>query len=122
MNIVQEEERRVASKAPKPAKFRRTRVQSIPRWAYVLFAVLAVLVLLRTFQRGVGTLRPAQAPARPVTVAKVVTKDVPLYLDEIGTCAAYETVLVQAQVSGANHHARFSRWSGCEKGRSPLHH
>ena len=100
MNIVQEEERRVAGKAPKPAEFRRTRVQSIPRWAYVLFAVLAVLVLLRTFQRGVGTLRPAQAPARPVTVAKVVTKDVPLYLDEIGTCAAYETVLVQAQVSG----------------------
>jgi multidrug efflux system membrane fusion protein len=35
-----------------------------------------------------------------VTVAKVATKDVPLYLDEIGTCAAYETVLVQAQVSG----------------------
>ena len=100
MNIVQEEERRVAAKVPKPAKLRRTRVQSIPRWAYVLFAVLAVLVVLRTFQRGVGTLKPAQAPLRPVTVAKVVTKDVPLYLDEIGTCAAYETVLVQAQISG----------------------
>ena len=100
MNIVQEQERRVVGKAPKPAKFRRTRVQSIPRWAYVLFAVLAVLVLLRTFQRGVGTLKPAQPPVRPVTVSKVVTKDVPLYLDEIGTCAAYETVLVQAQVSG----------------------
>jgi multidrug efflux system membrane fusion protein len=66
----------------------------------VLFAVLAILVLWRTFQRGVGTLKPAQAPVRPVTVAKVVAKDVPLYLDEIGTCAAYETVLVQAQVSG----------------------
>ena len=100
MNIVQEQERRVVGKAPKPAKFRRTRVQPIPRWAYVLFAVLAVLVLLRTFQRGVGTLKPAQPPVRPVTVSKVVTKDVPLYLDEIGTCAAYETVLVQAQVSG----------------------
>jgi multidrug efflux system membrane fusion protein len=100
MNIVQEQERRVVGKAPKPAKFRRTRVQSVPRWAYVLFAVLALLVLLRTFQRGVGTLKPAQPPVRPVTVSKVVTKDVPLYLDEIGTCAAYETVLVQAQVSG----------------------
>src|SRR5882757_2197946 len=100
MNIVQEEERRVAAKAPKVAKLRRTGVQSIPRWAYVLFAVLAVLVLFRTFQRGVGTLKPAQPPARPASVAKVVTKDVPLYLDEIGTCAAYETVQVQAQVSG----------------------
>src|SRR5205814_2710750 len=28
------------------------------------------------------------------------SKDVPLYLDEIGTCAAYETVQVQAQVAG----------------------
>src|SRR5436309_6032917 len=43
---------------------------------------------------------PQPAPQRPVTVAKVVAKDVPLYLDEIGTCAAYETVQVQAQVSG----------------------
>src|SRR5437868_11359114 len=100
MNILQEEERRVADKAPKPVKLRRTGVKSIPRWAYVLFAVLAVLVLLRSFQRGVGTLKPPQVPARPVTVAKVVTKDVPVYLDEIGTCAAYETVQVQAQVSG----------------------
>jgi membrane fusion protein, multidrug efflux system len=116
MNIVQEQERRVARKAPKPAKLRRTRVQSIPRWAYLLFAVLAVLVLLRTFQRGVGTLKPAQAPVRPVTVAKVVTKDVPLYLDEIGTCAAYETVLVQAQVSGVIITRNFQDGSDVKKG------
>jgi multidrug efflux system membrane fusion protein len=100
MNIVQEEERRVAGKAPKVAGSQRKRAHSIPRWAYVLFAVLAVVVLLRTVERGVSTLKPPQAPARPVTVAKVVTKDVPVYLDEIGACAAYETVQVQAQVSG----------------------
>jgi multidrug efflux system membrane fusion protein len=100
MNIVQEEERRVAAKVPKVAKPRRARAHSIPRWAYVLFAILAVLVLLRSLQRGVGTSGTAQTPVRPVTVAKVVAKDVPIYLDEIGTCAAYETVQVQAQVSG----------------------
>src|SRR2546423_4606844 len=100
MNIVQEEERRVVSKAPRVAGPRRRRAHWIPRWAYVLFAVLAVAVLLRTVQRGVSTLKPPQVPARPVTVAKVVTIDVPVYLDEIGTCAAYETVQVQAQVSG----------------------
>ena len=116
MSIVQEEERRVAVKAPKVAKPRRTRRQSIPRWAYVLFAVLAVLVLLRTFQRGVGTLNPAQAPVRPVTVTKVVTKDVPLYLDEIGTCAAYETVLVQAQVIGVIITRNFQDGSDVKKG------
>jgi multidrug efflux system membrane fusion protein len=116
MNIAQEEGRRVMSKAPKAAKPRRVGAQSIPRWAYVLFAVLAVLVLVRTFQRGVSTLKPAQAPARPVTVAKVVVKDVPLYLDEIGTCAAYETVLVQAQVSGVIITRNFQDGSDVKKG------
>jgi multidrug efflux system membrane fusion protein len=100
MNIVQEQERRVAEKARQPSKVRERRGQSIPRWAYLLFAVLAVFVVWRTFQRGVGTLKPAHAPARPVSVAEAVAKDVPLYLDEIGTCAAYETVQVQAQVTG----------------------
>jgi len=103
-------------KAPKVAKPRRTGKQFIPRWAYVLFAVLAVLVLLRTFQRGVGTLKPAQAPVRPVTVAKVVTKDVPLYLDEIGACAAYETVQVQAQVNGVIIGRHFQDGSDAKKG------
>jgi len=116
MNIVQEEERRVAAKVPRVAKRRRTGVHSIPRWAYVLFAVLAVLVLLRTFQRGVSTLKPAQAPVRPVAVAKVVAKDVPLYLDEIGTCAAYETVLVQAQVNGVIITRNFQDGSDVKKG------
>ncbi|HZS17026.1 MAG TPA: efflux RND transporter periplasmic adaptor subunit [Candidatus Udaeobacter sp.] len=100
MNIVQEQERRVAEKARQPSKVRERRGQSIPRWAYLLFAILAVFVVWRTFQRGVGTLKPAHVPARPVTVAKAIAKDVPLYLDEIGTCAAYETVQVQAQVTG----------------------
>ena len=116
MNIVQEEERRVAAKVPRVAKRRRTGVHSIPRWAYVLFAVLAVLVLLRTFQRGVSTLKPAQAPVRPVAVAKVVAKDVPLYLDEVGTCAAYETVLVQAQVNGVIITRNFQDGSDVKKG------
>ena len=106
----------MVAKPPKVAKPRRIGRQSIPRWAYVLFAVLAVLVLLRTFQRGVGTLKPAQAPVRPVTVAKVVTKDVPLYLDEIGTCAAYETVLLQAQVSGVIITRNFQDGSDVKKG------
>jgi membrane fusion protein, multidrug efflux system len=116
MNIVQEEERRVARDVPKLAKPRRLGAHRIPRWAYLLFAVLAVLVVVRTFQRGVSTLKPAQAPARPVTVAKVVAKDVPLYLDEIGTCAAYETVLVQAQVSGVIITRNFQDGSDVKKG------
>src|SRR5438876_4497309 len=74
--------------------------QAIPRWADLLFGLLAAFVLYRIFQHRATEAEAAQPPVRPVLVAKVITKDVPLYLDEIGTCAAYETVQVQAQVSG----------------------
>jgi membrane fusion protein, multidrug efflux system len=73
---------------------------AIPRWGYILFGILAIVAVARTFQREVQSVKPSPPPARPALVAKVITKDVPLYLDEIGTCAAYETVQVQAQVSG----------------------
>lgn len=62
-------------------------------------ALLVALLLLLRFATGGDTKAPPPSP-RPVTVAKVVAHDVPLYLDEIGTCAAYESVQVQAQVSG----------------------
>ena len=63
-------------------------------------AILFVLLVLTV--RGIVTRQkpPALPPPRPVTTAKVTTKDVPLYLDEIGSTAAYETVQIQAQVSG----------------------
>jgi multidrug efflux system membrane fusion protein len=81
---------------------KRARVtnQTIPKWAYLLFIVLAAFALYRIFQHKASEAKAAQPPPRPVLVAKVITKDVPVYLDEIGTCAANETVQVQAQVSG----------------------
>src|SRR5205814_1503483 len=87
---------------PIKTQMNQTRVsnQSIPWWAYLLFILLASFVLYRIFQQRASEAKAAQPPVRPVLVAKVITKDVPLYLDEIGTCAAYETVQVQAQVSG----------------------
>jgi multidrug efflux system membrane fusion protein len=51
-----------------------------------------------------------------VTVTKAVIKDVPLYLDEIGTCAAYETVQVQAQISGKIIERHFQDGSDVKKG------
>jgi multidrug efflux system membrane fusion protein len=77
-----------------------TTTQNIPRWAYLLFAILAAFALYRVVQHRTQQIKAAQPPPRPVLVAQVITKDVPLYLDEIGTCAAFETVQVQAQVSG----------------------
>lgn len=76
--------------------------QRFGRKRFYIFAGLAGLVglflLFRIF--GGGPKAPAPRPPRPVAVAEVITRDVPLYLDEIGTCAAYESVQVQPQVSG----------------------
>src|SRR5437660_7385150 len=90
--------------------------QRIPKWAYLLFILLAGFVTYRILQHRATEIKTAQPPARPVTVAKVVTKDVPIYLDEIGTCAAYETVLVQAQVSGVIITRNFQDGSDVKKG------
>jgi multidrug efflux system membrane fusion protein len=51
-----------------------------------------------------------------VTAAKVITQDVPLYLDEIGTCAAFETVQVQAQVGGQIIAREFQDGADVKKG------
>jgi membrane fusion protein, multidrug efflux system len=97
-------------------KHTRAANQRIPRWAYLLFIILAALVSYRILQHRAAEIKTAQPPARPVTVAKAITKDVPLYLDEIGTCAAYETVLVQAQVSGVIITRNFQDGSDVKKG------
>jgi multidrug efflux system membrane fusion protein len=90
--------------------------QRIPTWGYFLFVVLAAFAVARTLQRGVESAKGTQPPARPVLVAKVISKDVPLYLDEIGTCAAYETVQVQAQVSGQIMARHFQDGADVKKG------
>jgi multidrug efflux system membrane fusion protein len=90
--------------------------KTIPLWAYLLFGVLAAFVLYRIFQHRASEVKAAQPPVRPVLVAKVITKDVPIYLDEIGTCAAYETVQVQAQVSGQIITRDFQDGSDVKKG------
>jgi len=94
----------------------RTANHRIPKWAYLLFILLAGFVTYRIYQHRATEAKAAQPPLRPATIAKVVTKDVPLYLDEIGTCAAYETVQVQAQVSGVIIGRHFQDGSEVKKG------
>ena len=49
-------------------------------------------------------------------MAKVTTQDVPLYLDEIGTTAAYETVDVKPQVTGQIISREFTDGGDVKKG------
>ena len=68
---------------------------------YIFGGAILFVVLVLTVRGLVNRPKPPTPPApRPVATAKVITQDVPLYLDEIGTTAAYETVQIQAQVSG----------------------
>src|SRR3982074_131461 len=97
-------------------KTRRASKQRIPRWGIFLFVILAALAVARTLQRRVETAKTTQSPVRPALVTKVITKDVPLYLDEIGTCTAYETVQIQAQVSGQIIARHFQDGADVKKG------
>ena len=63
-----------------------------------IIAFFLVLILFRLIA-GIPKKQPPPPP-RPVIVTKVITKDVPRYIDEIGTCTAIESVQIQAQVSG----------------------
>jgi membrane fusion protein, multidrug efflux system len=78
----------------------------------ILLVVLALM--LRGFTSTEKT--PTRPPPRPVAAAKVITQDVPLYIDEIGTCAAFETVQVQAQVNGQIIAREFKDGADVKKG------
>ncbi len=80
--------------------------------AIILFGI--AFLLYRAFTGGKET--PPPLPPRPVSTAKVLTKDVPLYLDEIGTCAANESVQVQAQVAGQIVSRNFKDGADIKKG------
>jgi membrane fusion protein, multidrug efflux system len=84
---------------------------------YIIGAI-AILVVAFLLYRFFGNAKeaPPPPPPRPVAVARVVTKDVPLYLDEIGTCAANESVQVQAQVSGQIVSRNFKDGADIKKG------
>src|SRR3954451_3910983 len=78
---------------------------------------IVLVALLLTF-RSIGNRpkEPSRPGPRPVTTAKVITQDVPLYLDEIGTTTAYETVQIQAQVSGQIISREFKDGADVKKG------
>jgi len=57
-----------------------------------------------------------ERPPAPVAVVSAVTKDVPIYLDEIGKCAPREIVTVQPQVSGRLTEIHFTEGADLKKG------
>src|SRR5205807_7017407 len=70
--------------------------QRIPKWAYLLFILLAGFVTYWVVQHRAAEAKATQPPVRPATVAGVMLKVFLLYLDEIVSCEAYQTVHVTA--------------------------
>ena len=76
-----------------------------------------LLILLVLFLRGQGGEKAApERPPRPVIAAKATTRDVPLYLDEIGTTTAFESVQIKAQVTGQIISREFKDGAEVKKG------
>lgn len=60
---------------------------------------------------------PFQMPPPPVTVARAVAHDVPVYLDEIGKSGAFETVTVTPQIPGRITERLFEDGAQLKKGQ-----
>lgn len=75
---------------------------------------LAVALLL--VGCGKRAVNDVKRPVRPVTAAKAIVSDVPLYLSEIGNCVAFETVLIQPQVGGPVTAIHFQDGAELKKG------
>lgn len=82
---------------------------------FALYASLVLAGILGLTACGKKTAGQAPPP-RNVLVAKATTNDVPLYLDEIGTTAAFETVEVKAQVTGQIISREFTDGADVKKG------
>src|SRR5438552_1868045 len=84
---------------------------------YVVAGAIVFLAVIFSLRTCASRHRASPAPPpRLVIVAKVITRDVPLYLNEIGTCASVESVKVQAQVSGQIISRNFQDGADVKKG------
>src|SRR5437763_17075929 len=71
------------------------------RRLYLATGVIALLLIIFFVRFWAGRKKPASSsPPRTVVVAKVITRDVRLCLDAIGTCTSVDSLKAYAQVSG----------------------
>jgi membrane fusion protein, multidrug efflux system len=88
---------------------------SIKRLPNSGLALLAVAIIVMS-ACGKKEQAAFERPPAPVTVAAAVSRDVPVYLDQIGKCVAREVVAIQPQVSGRITKIHFTDGENVKKG------
>lgn len=81
--------------------------------ALLILPLLAGLILSGCKDKKQGS---TDRPAVWITAAKAVAQDVPLYIDEIGSCSAYEVVSIRAQITGQIVDINFTDGDDVKKG------
>ena len=68
--------------------------------ALAVAAIVGALVVRHRFPSEAVSAQPAAVPSVPVVAGTVISHDVPIYLQGIGTVIAYNTVIVRSQIQG----------------------
>jgi multidrug efflux system membrane fusion protein len=85
----------------RPETRRRRRLRKLGAWALcLLVAVAIVAVWFWPSHRGTPPASPGAGLPVPVVVAAAVQKDVPIFLEGLGTVQAFNTVTVKPMVDG----------------------
>ncbi len=87
------------------------------RIGLLLVLLVAAVVVWRVVMRAPADTQPKATPPVPVGVASASVRDVPVYLDGLGTVQASETVTIKAQVSGKLVEVLFHEGDDVEKGQ-----
>ncbi len=80
----------------------------------------ALLALAGCNKKAAPAMGAGGRPPTPVTVAYAISKDVPVYIKEIGKCAAVEVVTIEPQVGGQVTDKYFEDGTDLKKGQ-PLY-
>ena len=75
------------------------RLQQHPRLRFILYALMALLIILFLHAIIFGHRKPVVSPI-PVIIAPVITKDVPVLIPALGAVTPIDTVTVRAQLNG----------------------
>lgn len=90
---------------------------ALTRIARIAGACLATALFVAGCNRPQPQGPPPGAMETPVVVGQAITRDVPVYIEEIGTCAAREVVAVKPQVSGIITQLHFEDGADLKKGQ-----